>query len=170
MYKNYTKEINEKCVLGKYGTAELLKNVNKLNKIENELFNENIKSPVVKFVINVTLIRTNINGNRKERKSEEFKRADVSDLIYRLGQKNGSYYSDRDIWDSICKVERGKVSNKMRFAIYKRDGYKCRYCGRHTDDLEIDHIVPISKGGKSTLENLQTLCHRCNVRKGTDIF
>ena len=38
-----------------------------------------------------------------------------------------------------------------------------------TNDLEVDHIIPISKGGKSTYDNLQTLCHRCNVRKGAKI-
>ncbi|MBR2352886.1 MAG: HNH endonuclease, partial [Clostridia bacterium] len=33
--------------------------------------------------------------------------------------------------------------------------------------LEVDHIIPVSKGGKSTLDNLQTLCERCNRGKGT---
>lgn len=33
-------------------------------------------------------------------------------------------------------------------------------------DLEIDHIIPIAKGGKSTYDNLQTLCHRYNIKKG----
>lgn len=56
----------------------------------------------------------------------------------------------------------------MRFAIFRRDGERCKRCGsRH--NLEIDHIVPISKGGKSTYDNLQTLCHSCNMEKGTDI-
>ncbi|MBP5466276.1 MAG: HNH endonuclease [Clostridia bacterium] len=52
----------------------------------------------------------------------------------------------------------------MRFSIYKRDGYRCQHCGRSGRfvDLEIDHIIPISKGGKSTYDNLQTLCQRCN--------
>ncbi len=72
-------------------------------------------------------------------------------------------------WQSICRVERGKVTNKMRFAIYERDHYRCRKCGKSTDDLEVDHIIPISKGGKSTFDNLQTLCHRCNYRKGSNI-
>lgn len=56
----------------------------------------------------------------------------------------------------------------MRFAIYKRDGYRCRYCGISNKfaELEVDHIKLIAKGGKSTYDNLQTLCHRCNVNKG----
>ena len=55
----------------------------------------------------------------------------------------------------------------MRFSIYERDGYRCRYCGRTEDFdyLEIDHIKPIAKGGKSTYDNLQTLCKRCSQMK-----
>ena len=53
----------------------------------------------------------------------------------------------------------------MRFSIYDRDGYRCKMCGRKTNDLEIDHIFHISKGGKSEYSNLQTLCRRCNANK-----
>ncbi|MBO4667476.1 MAG: HNH endonuclease [Bacilli bacterium] len=57
----------------------------------------------------------------------------------------------------------------MRFSIYARDGNRCRKCGRRTGDLEIDHIIPIAKGGKSTYENLQTLCKSCNKKKGSSL-
>ena len=57
----------------------------------------------------------------------------------------------------------------MRFAIYKGDNYRCRKCRRKTNDLEVDHIYPIAKGGKSTYDNLQTFCHRCNVKKGANV-
>ncbi|MBQ8339081.1 MAG: HNH endonuclease [Clostridia bacterium] len=60
----------------------------------------------------------------------------------------------------------------MRFSIYQRDGYRCRKCGvsgRHAQ-LEVDHIIPIAKGGKSTYNNLQTLCHKCNVEKGDNLY
>ena len=77
------------------------------------------------------------------------------------------YYLDDNVWQSICRVERGKVSSKMRFEIFERDGYCCKKCGSR-DNLEIDHIIPISKGGKSTYDNLQTLCHNCNYNKGSD--
>ena len=78
---------------------------------------------------------------------------------------------NKEIWNAICRVERGRVSNEMRRKIYERDNYRCRCCGRSQNevDLEIDHIVPIAKGGKSTSDNLQTLCTDCNKRKGTTI-
>ena len=69
-------------------------------------------------------------------------------------------------------VSKGEISNKMRFAIYERDGYRCRRCGVRDGyaRLEIDHIIPIAKGGKSTYDNLQTLCHDCNVEKGDSLY
>lgn len=67
------------------------------------------------------------------------------------------------------KVDR-TVSLKMRMSVLKRDGYRCVKCGvspkiNKSVTLEIDHIVPVSKGGASTLDNLQTLCFDCNQGK-----
>lgn len=52
-----------------------------------------------------------------------------------------------------------------RTNIYKRDGFRCVYCGssRH---LTVDHVVPKSQGGKDVWENLVTACQRCNIKKG----
>ncbi|TAE75363.1 MAG: HNH endonuclease [Bacteroidetes bacterium] len=49
--------------------------------------------------------------------------------------------------------------------IFKRDGGKCQYCGT-THDLTLDHVLPRSRGGKSSWENLATACKPCNSRKG----
>ena len=146
--------------------------LNKLLTMEKKMFSKKVLTPVVVFTINVKLIRTNINGERKESKNRTFKAEQIKELITKLNQKQGSFYLNRDIWDSICRVERGKVTNKMRFSIYSRDGYRCCMCGKRDrgDNLEIDHIYPIAKGGKSTYDNLQTLCHRCNQKKGANII
>lgn len=52
--------------------------------------------------------------------------------------------------------------------IYMRDQYMCQYCGirPQREELTIDHIVPRSKGGKSTWENVVLACQSCNTRKG----
>jgi 5-methylcytosine-specific restriction endonuclease McrA len=51
--------------------------------------------------------------------------------------------------------------------LYLRDNYTCQYCGRRTttDKLSIDHVVPRSKGGRTTWENCVLACVRCNARK-----
>lgn len=56
------------------------------------------------------------------------------------------------------------IPDDVRAAVLTRDGSKCVKCGK-TEKLEIDHIIPVSKGGKGVLENLQTLCVSCNRSK-----
>jgi HNH endonuclease len=53
----------------------------------------------------------------------------------------------------------------LRKQVFERDGYRCRQCDGW-EDLEADHVVPWSRGGKHELGNLQTLCGRCNRAKG----
>ncbi|MBW7998040.1 MAG: HNH endonuclease [Candidatus Glassbacteria bacterium] len=50
--------------------------------------------------------------------------------------------------------------------IMRRDRYRCQYCGRSSDELTTDHVIPRSKGGEDTWENLITACTGCNNRKG----
>ena len=59
-------------------------------------------------------------------------------------------------------------TKKVKEEILIRDGHRCVYCGRSEQDgtkLHIDHIKPRSRGGKSTLENGQTLCSKHNIHK-----
>ncbi len=63
------------------------------------------------------------------------------------------------------------VSDRLRFRIMKRDHFKCQKCGRSpaTDPtviLHVDHMKPWSKGGKTSEDNLETLCSKCNFGKG----
>ncbi len=55
-----------------------------------------------------------------------------------------------------------------RHNVYSRDGNRCQYCGRRfpTSELSLDHVVPLSRGGLSTWENIVCACLPCNVRKG----
>lgn len=65
--------------------------------------------------------------------------------------------------------ERRKYMTKEeRFKIFKRDNFTCQYCGRKAPDvvLEIEHIVPVTKGGDNDELNLVTSCHDCNYGKG----
>lgn len=52
-----------------------------------------------------------------------------------------------------------------RFNVFLRDGFKCVYCGS-PDDLTFDHVIPRSKGGRTSWQNIVTACSPCNLRKG----
>jgi len=168
LFKKYKEEIKERCSPKTFDTDKILRNKEKLYKYENELLRKTVIRPGINVNINVKLYLTKINGRYITSKSTSFNEREINELIYKLNKKRGNFYLNQDIWDSICRVERGKVSNKMRFSIYKRDGYRCRICGSR-ENLEVDHIIPIAKGGKSTYDNLQTLCHYCNVKKGSKL-
>lgn len=59
------------------------------------------------------------------------------------------------------------LSKKIRFEVFKRDGFQCAYCGKTPPEvsLEVDHIHPKSKGGSDDLNNLLTACFNCNRGK-----
>ena len=57
-----------------------------------------------------------------------------------------------------------RIPDPLRAEVLLRDGAQCRRC-RTAVNLEVDHIIPVSKGGKTEESNLQTLCRRCNRRK-----
>ncbi len=63
---------------------------------------------------------------------------------------------------------RKSLSKKLRFEVFKRDAFTCQYCGQKAPDvvLHVDHISPVSKGGRNDLLNLITACEGCNSGKG----
>jgi hypothetical protein len=68
-------------------------------------------------------------------------------------------------------MKRG-VSKRLRFEIFKRDGFVCQYCGRRPPDvvLEVDHIHPRAAGGTNDICNLVTACADCNRGKGPGLL
>lgn len=88
-----------------------------------------------------------------------------------------------DIWLRKCPNCQGKSSKKydnhrttrdipngLRYKVLKRDNFKCCACGASPAkdpavELHIDHIIPWSKGGETTADNLQVLCSKCNLGK-----
>lgn len=69
------------------------------------------------------------------------------------------------LWDLFLKIM--SLTKKIRFEVFKRDGFKCQYCGKFPPDviLEVDHINPVSKGGTDDMNNLVTSCFDCNRGK-----
>lgn len=78
-------------------------------------------------------------------------------------------------WAKSAAGQRSLMTARLRGVVKERDGYACVQCGVSLASephllLEVDHIMPVSRGGLSTLDNLQTLCWRCNRSKGAKIL
>jgi 5-methylcytosine-specific restriction endonuclease McrA len=68
----------------------------------------------------------------------------------------------------LIKLIRALYINRVPFSkrnILVRDGFKCAYCGRNNKKLTIDHIIPKSRGGRTTFENCVSSCLLCNNKK-----
>lgn len=66
------------------------------------------------------------------------------------------------------KYERTRIPEEVRIAVWRRDQGRCARCGNR-ENLEYDHIVPVSKGGGNTERNIELLCQDCNRAKGNRI-
>lgn len=66
------------------------------------------------------------------------------------------------------KSKRKTLGSKLRFEVFKRDSFRCQYCGKAAPDvlLHVDHIKPVASGGLDELLNLVTACVDCNLGKG----
>lgn len=64
-------------------------------------------------------------------------------------------------------MARKSTGKRLRFEVFKRDGFTCRYCGSQPPEvvLVLDHVVPVSEGGESSALNLLTACEACNQGK-----
>lgn len=73
---------------------------------------------------------------------------------------------------TTAKEQRRKMTKELRKVVMERDNYTCQMCGKYMPDevgLHIDHIIPVSKGGKTELSNLQVLCSKCNGNKSDKV-
>lgn len=84
-------------------------------------------------------------------------------------RSRGGYSFIRDnkspFWRITRKGSRPWIPNKLRQAVYDRDGHRCVRCGS-VERLSLDHIIPWSTGGRDTFENLRTFCLPCNWSRG----
>jgi len=89
----------------------------------------------------------------------------------------GKKFEPVKIWQKYCSRQcrleayrKGRPRERLRFSIFARDGFRCRYCGRSPQEdevkLVIDHVIPVSKGGTDEPGNLITSCAECNRGKG----
>lgn len=164
-FRMYQQRIKENCGFGRYIKPIPPKlRPEKVLEYEKDRFLFLLRRPVYDFHIKVKLVRSSSHDVYRESKTEIFDAEQIIDCIVRLNKKTRHFYEDEKIWESMCRVEEGKISNRLKKDIFDKNHYRCVRCGsrRH---LEIDHIIPVSKGGVTSYSNLQTLCHRCHQRR-----
>lgn len=69
-------------------------------------------------------------------------------------------------------LPRQSTGKRLRFQVFERDGFMCRYCGAQPPDvvLVVDHVLPVSGGGTHTLSNLVSACEPCNQGKAARVL
>jgi 5-methylcytosine-specific restriction enzyme A len=111
---------------------------------------------------------------------QKIARKAIRELINEVNTHKKSQSAKQIVSKSEIRSSQSKINNKkqtrsryisasVRVSVLNRDKYKCVFCGRNSQhiELEVDHIIPFSKGGSSDISNLQTLCFDCNRGKGT---
>ena len=133
----------------------------KFHKIESRLCSQALITPQRDVEIEVHFEYISRGG--RNHYSRYFKE-DYESLVYSFAKMN-----ERERIRVMAQFERAKMSDKLRYEILTRDGHRCTICGATAADgakLHVDHIIPVSKGGKTEYNNLRTLCDRCNLGKG----
>ena len=133
----------------------------KFKRIENRVFN-NLVHKKDDFFISLKLEAYYLSNGGRVYDSRHGKRSFDELLDIYNEWKNGNMYEE------TIRQERKIMNDDIRFNVLKRDNYTCQICGATSKDgakLHVDHIIPVSKGGKTIMSNLQTLCERCNLGK-----
>ncbi|MFN8585791.1 MAG: HNH endonuclease signature motif containing protein [Dehalococcoidia bacterium] len=68
----------------------------------------------------------------------------------------------------VALAQRARIPEEVRVAVWVRDEGRCVRCGSE-DDLQFDHVIPVSRGGGNSVENVQVLCGDCNRLKGDGV-
>jgi hypothetical protein len=135
---------------------------------EEKLFFKRVLSPVVNCSVTVNMTYSSPKGKVNLSKSNSFTFNDLFACFESVSRSR----LDKETYSRLVAVERGEISDSLRYDILNRDNFTCVICGASSSQgvrLHVDHIVPISKGGKSVPSNLRTLCERCNIGKSNKI-
>ena len=136
-------------------------------EIEDKLFCEKKKHPVIKFEVSIIKQYTSPQGRNHYEDHRIYTALELQNALNNaIAQKERQKTQTEN-----RQTERAKMSPKLRHTILERDGFRCCHCGARAADgakLHVDHIKPIAKGGKTEPSNLQTLCDLCNLGKGAN--
>lgn len=106
---------------------------------------------------------------REEREEREIRR--------RILERERKKRKEKEVYNKLLEEgliypeesnKRPPIPKDVVDAVWRRDKGQCVYCGSK-ENLQLDHIIPFSKGGATTFENLQLLCQKCNLKKSNHI-
>lgn len=169
LYKTYIEgvsQISSSATEKEYKDLKLLGPFCKIK--EKKLFKKATLKPLLDCKYTVIITYSSPKGRVKLRKEASFN----FDNIFACLESVSRSRLDRNTYRILSCVERGEVSDSLRYDIMNRDGFRCVICGASANEgahLHVDHIIPIAKGGKSVPSNLRTLCERCNIGKSAKI-
>lgn len=78
--------------------------------------------------------------------------------------------SDGTLAKAIMRKSQRQIEQGVSWRVFKRDFYKCRYCGKDDIPLTVDHLVVWEEGGPSIEENLVASCRKCNKTRGNTLY
>ena len=168
----YTKYVKEISGINSHITSRVCinfkMNYTKCLKVEKKLFGKMQLKPSINALVVVHLRYE----SPKKRVTEDKKQVFKYEEFVRTLDSVSSFRMDRETYERFVAAERSILTDSMRYDVLRRDGFKCVLCGMSSSDgaiLHVDHIIPVSKGGKTVMSNLRTLCERCNLGKSNKI-
>ena len=133
-------------------------------KIEKRIFEDERLYPVIDFTFRVYKKYVSPAGRNHYTDYRDYDCRDASRFVQKIRKE----INESIAYQTTVQYERTRMTDSLRYDVMKRDGFRCQICGATQADgvkLHVDHIKPVSKGGKTVMSNLRTLCDRCNLGK-----
>ena len=164
-FTRYEAEYNRLLMPTPYDYEKLTRNsivtAKDFRKIEYKECEKIKLKPVCSILVKVNARYVSPQGRNSYTRTFTFKTGDIVSFF--------NDYTNAQKYKQSKQYQRSLMTDKLRYKIMKRDNFRCVICGASQKDgvkLHVDHIIPVSKGGKTIESNLRTLCDRCNLGKG----
>ncbi|MEX8546686.1 MAG: homing endonuclease associated repeat-containing protein [Mucilaginibacter sp.] len=150
---------------------ELFKNIATVwIKLGQQPVNKDMKAPISKYG-GTTYIRHFGTWMEALRKFIDYENAEFKEEEQIVQEKLIEEIEEKAAELQLIQNSTRSISLRLRFSVFLRDGFRCTSCGKSPVThpgvvLHCDHILPWSKGGKTNMDNLKTLCSNCNLGKG----